>query len=377
MEIFSSRVAIRAGEPLGGSDPDRVSSEASDELEVNGISFSAQDLGEVHITAVDALYAGSLTSRFSRDQGHHLFAASHTHYAPMLDPDKPLIGRYSNTAVDAFEEAIRSSQRKTITPTKCRIYFAQVPCTVYRRFDFPDSLVNRYLTRYCGFYPNIEREIDSSIRIFEFCDDTKSQFVMVYHACHPVAGGLSNKVSTDFVGPLRDAIRARFGVSTVLFLQGCAADIRPNLAKKRVEWLPKSRLNWRFDWRPDAISLQRVAEHYREAVVNARLSVELPMNESELKAAPSSMRLTGERTVNYTVFTIPRIGEFVFLPFEVSHLYQLDSARQTDSRFLVSCSNNTLGYLSHPTQHRAAGYEVDGSLRFMGLQSRLEIGSWN
>ena len=168
-----------------------------------------------------------------------------------------------------------------------------------------------------------------------------------------------------------------FDISTVLFLRGCAADIRPNLAKKRVKWLPKSRLKWRFDWRPDAVSIQNVAEHYREAIVFARLAAEFPIDELGFWLAPSSMRLSSDRTFNCTVVTIPAMGDLVFLSFEVSHLYLLDLAKHTDSRFLVSRANNTVGYLSHPTQHRAVGYEVDGSLRFMGLRSRLKVGSWN
>ena len=42
-QIFSAKVGVCAGEPLGGHDPSRLSSSSSDELEVNGLSFTSRD----------------------------------------------------------------------------------------------------------------------------------------------------------------------------------------------------------------------------------------------------------------------------------------------------------------------------------------------
>jgi hypothetical protein len=40
-------------------------------------------------------------------------------------------------------------------------------------------------------------------------------------------------------------------------------------------------------------------------------------------------------------------------------------------KFIVSCSNHTLGYLPYPNQLSSGGYEVDGSRRYMGLKNRI------
>ena len=64
---------------------------------------------------------------------------------------------------------------------------------------------------------------------------------------------------------------------------------------------------------------------------------------------------------------------FEFVPFEVSHLFHLDAQAKNSGYFIVSCANHTLGYLPHPRQLRAGGYEVDGSRGVMGLDQRVEF----
>ncbi len=249
MKMFSSTVEVAAGEPLGGSDPSRFSLSPSNALEVNGLAFTSVDGRAYRLCSIDALYAGRLVDGFKPDAAVHIFAASHTHYAPMLDGGKSRIGGFSQTGYDAYVRALTQAENRETQPTRCRLYRAEVDVPVYRRFDYPDNILNRFLASRFGFYPNEARKIDQSIYLFEFGDGERAHFVVVYHACHPVSQGVGCELSPDYVGAIRQAVRERFSVETVVFLQGCAGDVRPNLARKRVAMKRRCKARARFSSR--------------------------------------------------------------------------------------------------------------------------------
>lgn len=374
MKMFSSRVEVGAGEPLGGGDPSRFSLKPSDVLEVSGLAFTSADGRAYRLCSIDALYAGRLMEGFKSDAEAHIFAASHTHYAPMLDDSKPHIGGFSRSGYDAYVRALTQAESKETLPTRCRLYCAEVDVPVYRRFDYPDNILNRLLAGRFGFYPNEARKIDRSIYLFEFGDEAKAHFVMVYHACHPVTQGVGCELSPDYVGAIRQAVRERFAIKTVIFLQGCAGDVRPNLAEKRISWLPRFRLNWKFNWAPSAPVIAEVDQKYAGAVRAAALYGDLALGDHPFDVGVRQMRLVDGRQVDTFRIGLPDGIEFHFLPFEVSHLYHLDLVSTGGpKKFIVSCTNETCGYLSHPAQHLAGGYEVHGSLYFMGLKEKLEL----
>ena len=373
IKIFSSKVDLPAGEPLGGSDPNRLSQSPSDALEVNGFAFTARD-GRTHrICSVDALYAGRLVERFKTEAAGHIFAASHTHYAPMLDDNKPYIGGFSQVGFDAYVRALVQSDNREVESTRCRLYLAEVDVPVYRRFDYPDSNLNRFLTSRFGFYPNEAMLIDRTIYLFEFGDTERGHFVVVYHACHPVTQGVGCELSPDYVGAIRQAVRDRFSIETVVFLQWCAGDVRPNLAQKRIPWLPRFRLNWKFNWCPAERVIAETDEKYANAIRGAVKCRDIVLGECPFDVSTRALRLADGREVSANRIGLSGGIEFHFLPFEVSHLYHLDATSARGKKFIVSCANDTGGYLSHPSQHRAGGYEVHGSLHYMGLKEKLEI----
>lgn len=373
MKMFSSRVEVGAGEPLGGSDPSRFSLSPSNALEVNGVAFTAGDGRPYRLCALDALYAGRLVDRYKPDEAAHIFAASHTHYAPMLDDAKPHIGGFSQAGYDAYVRALEQTDTREVEPTRCRLYRADVDVPVYRRFDYPDNVLNRFLAGRFGFYPNEARKIDRTVYLFDFGDEQRAHFVVVYHACHPVTQGVGCELSPDYVGAIRQAVRERFAVETVVFLQGCAGDVRPNLARKRISWLPRFRLNWKFNWFPSAQVIAQVNEKYASAVRGAVRYDDIALGEYPFDVAARQVRLADGREVETFRIGLPGGIEFHFLPFEVSHLYHLDATAGGGAKFIVSCTNDTGGYLSHPAQHRAGGYEVHGSLHYMGLKEKLEL----
>ncbi len=373
-KTFSSKVEVAAGEPLGGSDPSRLSSYASSDLEVNGLEFTASNGRSYCVCSVDALYAGRLVDKFKPDEStSYVFAASHTHYAPMIDDRKPLIGRFSQTAFDAYVKAINHAQKKEIKVTRCRLYRGEVDVPVYRRFDYPNGILNRFLTRHFGFYPNEAMEIDRSIYVLIFDSEDGPSVAVAYHACHPVTRGVKCEVSADYIGAMRQAIRKRFSVDAVIFLQGCTGDVRPNLAEKRVAWLPRCRWNWKFNWHPVESVISEVNSKYAHAIQSARECRAITFDECSFCVDKRLVSLNGDSEVEVLCIKISHDIEFNFLPFEISHRYHLDSISNNKIKFIVSCVGDTIGYLPHPSQYHAGGYEVDGSSRYMGLRQGLKL----
>lgn len=373
MKTFSSKIHLEARLPLGGNDPDRCSLNDCDELEVNGLAFVDQNDHPHQLCSVDTLYPGRLVEQFAQHDAKYIFAASHTHYAPMLDDTKPKIGRFSEKALRSYSQSIDQSPHVKVSPNICRMYMAEVDVPIYRRFDYPASWVNSLLTRHGGLYPNQRLPIDRNIYIFEFADSEKSLFAVVYHACHPVTRGMSDEVSSDYIGALRKAIRDRFKIETVIFLLGCAGDVRPNITKKRISWLPKSRLNWRFNSNPGAKQREQIDSKYMKAVFDAKECDSFSVTPLSMKVHEREIALKDGRSLSVSEIEMGEKLRFTFLPFEISHLFSIELRKREKNHFLVSCSGNTLGYLSHPSQHASGGYEVDGSLSYMGLKERLEI----
>jgi hypothetical protein len=374
IHVFSQALHLPAGLPMGGYTEKRLSTSESNDLEVNGLSFTNAESGRVtELYSIDALYAGDLVDAVLRKDCSHLFAASHTHYAPMLDGEKPLLGALASEAVNLYAQAINSTPRIQVAPVVCRIFRADVPVPVYRRFDVPDTALNRLLTSRAGRYPNVVQAIDRQLYIFEFASNEHSLFTLVYHACHPVSRHDRMRLSADYVDAIRKAVRGRFGEVPCLFLQGCAGDIRPNLAHKRVSWLPRSRLNWRFEKYPLATSEAAVDHAYADAVRKADVWQIVPLAERPLCVENRTMKLKVQGDLDIPCLIVADRLRFEFVPFEVSHHFHLAAHKKNPNCFIVSCANHTHGYLPHPKQLSAGGYEVDGSRTLVGLGQRVEL----
>jgi hypothetical protein len=221
-------------------------------------------------------------------------------------------------------------------------------------------------------YPNEKLIIDRGLYLFEFSLKNKTQFVIVYHACHPVSRKDPNLLSSDYVGQIRKAVRERFKVETCLFLLGCAGDIRPNFSKKRISWLPRSRLNVRFEYGSRANELE-VDRSYQESVHRAKQVESIQLINNSVRVDKISLSFLAQGNVDIPRLTIGKRLSFEFIPFEVSHLFHMEAQQKNKMRFIVSCSNDTLGYLPHHTQIISGGYEVDGSRKYMGLRERVEL----
>ena len=107
-------------------------------LEVNALLLSAESR-HIAILSVDALYVGEeVISRIrselkelgTADQLELLFCASHTHFAPQLDPAKPYLGGVDSAYLDLFVRRTTLLLRTLLSarPENTTIYHGTSPC---------------------------------------------------------------------------------------------------------------------------------------------------------------------------------------------------------------------------------------------------------
>lgn len=371
MQVYSSAVPLPAGMSMGGYGPGRHSTSASDALQVHGLRIEPPDGGPaVELCSIDALYAGDLSADPAPGT-RRILAATHTHTAPMLDAGKPLLGEVTPQALDAYRGAIARAPRSAVQPTRCTLYRGEAALPVYRRFDRPHTAFNKLLTRYGGLFPNDRVAIDRAVHLWVFGDAERAHFVIAHHACHPVTRHDVHQVSPDYVQAIRDAAAGRFGTPHCLFLLGCTGDVRPNFARKRVGWLPRSRLNWRFAFPPSPAQQASADADYRHAVASASAIDSFELGPHSWRCDTRRIDVGGFGAVEVSQLQLGGGYELLFLPFEVSHHYHYDIQRVNKKRFVVSCVDDVRGYLPHGTQLDFGGYEVDGSRACMGLPERI------
>ena len=302
-----------------------------------------------------------------------ILAASHTHYAPHLDSTKKLLGTVHPQALVDYKSAIEIANKHEVFPEKCDMYSTDISVSVYRRFDYPKSRLNDFLSAKFGMYPNEAQNVDQALRIWVFSENGTVKFVIALFSCHPVSRACKDKISADYVGIIREKIREKFCCRAVLFFQGCSGDVRPNISEKRIKWLPKSRLNWRFRHKLSNYDVEQFEEEFEEGIQKLTLQSSNHLASNFFSITGHTGRLTNNESFSYKKLSVQGIVAFHFLPFEVSHRYHLDALKHAENNFIVSCSGPSAGYLCHPTQLNARGYEVDGSSASQGVKSVLAL----
>lgn len=375
MHIFTQKLDIPAGVPLGGyAELSGLTASDGGVLEINGLHLhDAPSNRGYGLAAIDALYPGDLALEPDRNGYHFIFAASHTHSAPMLDSTKPRLGALCPASLAAFRSALDHAPRETVACNRVLLFRGETPVPVYRRFDVPPGLVNRLLSRHAGFFPNNIAPIERSLYVWLFSRGQTPLYSIIYHACHPVTRSVTTRISADYIATIRTAVRMRFGTPICIFLQGCGGDIRPDFSHKRCRWLPRNRFNWRFKAYLEPADERLADASYAHAIETAVQVAEGPVAARDVRVSHRTLRLRNGGNVEAVDLTLSPISRFRFVPFEVSHFYNQFSVPAQSRRLIVSCAGRTLGYLPHPSQFPFGGYEVDSSLAYMSLDYRLEL----
>jgi hypothetical protein len=231
---------------LAGYSIPRRYKDISDPLEMNALILKDEGESVLFMTA-DLLYVTSeikeevwLKSGIYKiiDKDAFLFGASHTHFAPAVDREKPGLGKaseeYINLVIDRSVELLKQlfeSQPEPVTLT-----YSEGKCdhSVNRRRM--DWIVTREklprIKKTAQMAPNFKGKKDETLRALTIKKNDGTLLAVVWnYACHPTAFPQIHSVSADFPGVCRNVLRKAMVGSCkplpVLFYQGFSGDIRP------------------------------------------------------------------------------------------------------------------------------------------------------
>ena len=169
-----------------------------------------------------------------------VIVANHTHNAPSLDPEKPILG-----SVDAvyFKQAVQSlseTLEKTLhDPSPDRVIkHGRSQCFANARRRKATLRVNKSwpILKYeiCAV-PNHATDVPRDLDLFYATDSTgTAKWCLWSWTCHSVSYPDPRQNHPDFPGPVRDHIRSILGVVDlpVVYLPGLAGDIRSDAAHR-------------------------------------------------------------------------------------------------------------------------------------------------
>lgn len=172
-----------------------------------------------------------------------VIAASHTHSAPAIDPQLPVLGkvteRFREWCASQLRQLLSDLMQAPLQPAVLRHGTGAFGGNVYRRrMAWRPGLPLRAM----AMLPDERVPVPSAISLYRVERADGAPLALVWNwACHPTCFPDKRAISADYPGVVRAALRAKHGAALpVLFLQGFAGDVRPRLYDRRAGW--KSRI---------------------------------------------------------------------------------------------------------------------------------------
>jgi hypothetical protein len=378
---------------LGGYAYPRLWNRVEDRLEANGIAF---DDGErrLYLIALDALYIGGEIQSFLNDLAAKrspgrpvevLAAASHTHFAPMLDRSKPRLGTvdpdYLATLSKKLELLFDRLDAAPLLPAWIEAYCGSTDFSVNRRLTSPHRTWNNGFRapREVFLAPNPEGYVDRRLRIRILADESRQPRAAIAHfGCHPSSFPDHHAITADYVGAIRAAVRQKAGADIpMVFLQGCAGDVRATIVGGATPL--------------DLLRTLKMGPHFAPASLDKwrawRRSVE-DCTRAVLAETAEPRPLLGKLAVDRQAFPLSALRDadtdldFELTYFEIGDDIQILSMNAEPlAKWTLSFPSNVLvtgyvgdcfGYLPVASEIARGGYEVHGHESCFGLPA----GEW-
>jgi hypothetical protein len=363
-------------------------------LEANILAIFSDSLCRVVIISIDALFVGreltdillSTCAEFGVAGQSVLIVATHTHSAPALEDTKPELGRRSDDDFASVKQKLvrALSDLLKATPQKGKLAKGQTriaSASVNRRLPWHLPQLTRGGLRFerTVLAPNEKGMVDPLITALILQGDTAA--VVWHYTCHPT-GFPEEKISADYPGLVRNALRQRFGKDTTsIFLQGFAGDIRPVSAAPTMGLMPLIRRavqGPRFydmgmeDW----LAWAEIVSNGVLSAVDAAAPVEDGRLASGRMASTTLDKLMAGANRNRLVEVqhLNVLGERI-LAVSAEPLVGLRGLCPQNS-LLVGYSRDVFGYWPRDMEIGEGGYEVNGFKDWFGVphawQSRLD-----
>lgn len=242
----SVTLPIRLPVRLAGFEAGPIAQTVRRPLEAN-VLLLRLGAAEIVVVTLDLLFVGRhLRQGVERRVAHKvrpdqlIMAASHTHYAPATDLDKPALGGANVSWVEELAGLVAQAIIRLVESSA-------VGVDLMHGVGESHVAVNRRKRRLLAvsragirwrptlLAPNPKGYVDRAVHVIKVGDDEgRLRAVLWSMACHPVSLKRSTAIDSHYIGHVRDRIRQRAHDSElpVLFLQGFAGNCRPFIRKQ-------------------------------------------------------------------------------------------------------------------------------------------------
>ena len=215
---------------------------------------------------------------------------------------------------------------------------------------------------------------DQRVKVLRF-DDGKSLTpvaVMMHAVCHPCFFTWGDKgsqpypkgypkMTADFPGEAQTFVEMVYGQKTsVMFMQGCAGDIRPNLPGYPYRCADEADIQWAGRDLGSAVARAAALSVTREQL-RKRASF------YQIRVASEVVDLPGKEGPVPSELMAMKVGPFLFLtmPGEpmVEYGFKLEKAiADRATTIIVGYTNGNIGYIATAEAHKVGGYEPNRSV---------------
>ena len=378
---------------MGCGPTKRMYKETNGTLEANYLIISGID-GDILLISFDLLYVGKKLTETIKEKFSEYFNpqkiilfASHTHYAPMTDFEKPRFGNVNELYVEEILEKIY----RTITnvmklpkdPGEIKLIQYQTNLIKSRRKQRLIGLKNHSIVFndvVLGPSDNYPKLVGNIIAIG---DTERLKAIVWIYPCHPTSLPRRDKFDAHFIGEMRQLFRQNFGNNIpLIFMQGFSGDLRPPThvthTRSLFSFIRKSIFgSWFQNFQEEDYS--KWTNDIFEELKNALSNAEIHENQN-MKVSSQHLAKEISQFANLEIDT-PRFIDFYFIDFnefalvgisaEVVYEYQLylDSLLRHKPIIGFGCVEDVFGYIPTTKMLEEGGYESKDSLEFFGIAS--------
>lgn len=370
-------------------------SKVHDRLEINLCALK-QEGKLVLIYSIDTLFApesfiSSILDEFGKQ--HSLeekdvwMVATHTHFAPSLDKEKPGLGHFNEAYYKSVEQKLLQLTADVLSKEFRNVTIehgqSASVLNVNRRKKLlrpkgKFGIYNKVL-----MYPDFDGVKDDTIHVLNLVDDSgATQMLLWNYACHPVSFVHRSQVTAEFPGMIRGQMRAHYKSERlpVLFIIGFAGNLKPDVTAVTHTKL-KDRIRYFFQLGPVHTRFPRTSyylewtellwEEVKKALLNATPSPGAPITSSQHDIPLSNIIGDEPHSVHFKKLTLASDVELIGVSAEV--LAEYKDILNTNA-INVGCLAGTRIYLPSDKNVQEGGYEVHWFQHRFGISGDFKPG---
>lgn len=361
-----------------------VYSQVHDNLEIN-LSALKQNNKLALIYSIDTLFApeefvqlvlDKFGAQYNIAEKDIWMAATHTHFAPSLDKEKPGLGDFDDAYYKMVSENLLLLTEKVLTASFKKVTIShgtsksQLNVNRRKKLLRPKSglsLYNKVL-----MYPDHDGVKDDTIHVLNLINEEgNTEMVLWNYACHPVGFVHRSQVTSEYIGIIRGQIRSHFNNDNlpVVFLIGFAGNLKPDITAVTHTKL-KDRIRYIFQLGAKYTKFPRTSYYMqwtemlwnevKPAIDNATVQATSTVNTTQVDLSLAELIGDYKHKVHFKKLNLTDDIQMLGVSAEVLVEYKDIVANVLHSQSLINvgCLAGTRIYLPTDKNVQEGGYEV-------------------